>query len=339
VSSLPKPLFLHVKLTGGATAQCLGLMNAIYASNKLKIPFKVSYFPYSTGTYWPFAIGDLLDNEEILDINSPTKGLDLNTKFEIGKIIQSHPLMNKKFSYEKLLSILRKLNLEPGLQFLRRELAILASPNKIININNYYRSISGGYAAINEPEVNNSLHERFIKSGKKSPFAKNNEANNLIVIHYRLGDKKAAGRHPGDFNSDLVIDPESYLEILNKIPNINLENLYVVSDEPKLAQKLLLKVQINAKINSISGNIWDDIFFMAQASIFIGSKSQVSQLANICVEHNGGVSYMFNIPQHNDYHKFKNTQYVNSKFLDESNEVYNLDFELEENSHSAYPNK
>ena len=183
------------------------------------------------------------------------------------------------------------------------------------------------------------MHERFIKSGKKSPFAKINEANNLIVIHYRLGDKKAAGRHPGDFNSDLVIDPESYLEVLNKIPNINLENLYVVSDEPKLAQKLLLKIKINAKINSISGNIWDDIFFMAQANIFIGSKSQVSQLANICVEHNGGVSYMFNIPQNNNYHKFKNTQYVNSKFLDKSNEIYNLDFELEENSHSAYPNK
>ena len=339
MSSLPKPLFLHVKLTGGATAQCLGLMNAIYASDKLKIPFKVSYFPYSTGTYWPFAIGDMLENEEILDINSPTKGLNLNTKFEIGKIIQSHPLMNKKFSYEKLLSIMRKLKLESGLQFLRRELAILASPNKLININNYYRSMSGGYAAINEPEVNNSMHKRFIRSGKKSPFTKYDEANNLIVIHYRLGDKKAAGRHPGDFNSDLVIDPESYLEVLNEIPNINLENLYVVSDEPKLAQKLLLKVGINAKINSISGNIWDDIFFMAQASIFIGSKSQVSQLANICVEHNGGVSYMFNIPQNNDYCKFKNTQYVNSKFLDKSNEVYNLDFELEENSHSAYPNK
>ena len=339
MSSLPKPLFLHVKLTGGATAQCLGLMNAIYASSKLKIPFKVSYYPYATGTYWPFAIGDLLYNEEILNIDSPTKGLDLSTKFEIGKIIQSHPLMNKKFSYEKLLSIMRKLNLEPGLQFLRRELAILASPNRIININNYYRSISGGFAAINEPVVNKSLHERFIKSGKESPFAEKIEANDLIVIHYRLGDKKAAGRHPGDFNSDLVIDPESYLEVLNKIPNINLENLYVVSDEPKLAQKLLLKVKINAKINSISGNIWDDVFFMAQANIFIGSKSQVSQLVNICVEHNGGVSYMFNIPQNKNYHKFENTQYVNSKFLEKSNDIYNLDFELDENAHSAYPNK
>ena len=72
MSTLPKPKFLHVKLTGGATAQCLGLMNAIYASNKLKMPFKVSYFPFSTGTYWPFAIGDLLQKGEILNLNRMT---------------------------------------------------------------------------------------------------------------------------------------------------------------------------------------------------------------------------------------------------------------------------
>ena len=79
-----------MKLTGGATAQCLGLMNAIYASNKLKIPFKVSYFPFSTGTYWPFAIGDLLEKAEVLNVNSPTKGLDSRSEFEIGKIIENY---------------------------------------------------------------------------------------------------------------------------------------------------------------------------------------------------------------------------------------------------------
>jgi hypothetical protein len=339
VSTLPKSTFLHIKLAGGATAQCLGLMNAIYASNKLRIPFKVSYSPFSTGTYWPFAIGDLLEKDEILNINTPTKGLDSSKEFEIGKIIQSHPLMSKKISYEKLLSIIRKLNLEPGLQFLRREMAVLASPNRLININNYYRSISGGFAAINELEVNQSLHERFIKSGKKSPFAKTTTEKKLIVLHYRLGDKKAAGRHPGDFNSDLVIDPQSYLEVLSKIPKLNLENLFVVSDEPKLAQRLLSDVKVNARINSNSGDIWDDIFFMSQADVFIGSRSQVSQLANICVEHNGGISYMFNTSQNSHYHKFKNTFNIESKFLDVSNEIYDLNFKLEENSHSAYPRK
>ncbi len=336
MSSLPKSLFLHVKLTGGATAQCLGLMNAIYASNKLKMPFKVSYFPFSTGTYWPFAIGDLLQKGEILNVNSPTKGLDSSDEFDIGKIIQNHPLMSKKLSYEKLLSVMRKLNLEPGLQFLRRELTVLAKPNRLININSYFRSISGGYAAINEPEVNQSMHERFLSAGKKSPFEKTIKEKTRIVIHYRLGDKKAAGRHPGDFNSDLVIDPQSYSEVLNKIPKLNLENLFVVSDEPKLAQRLLSGVKVNARVNSINGDIWDDLFFMSQADIFIGSRSQVSQLANICVEHNGGISYMFNVEKQNDYNKFVNTTYSNSRFLNTDNAIYSLDFPLEDGAHSAY---
>jgi hypothetical protein len=48
--------FLTVKVAGGATAQCLGLMNAIYVKNKTSKNFRIKYFPYSTGTYWPFEI-------------------------------------------------------------------------------------------------------------------------------------------------------------------------------------------------------------------------------------------------------------------------------------------
>ena len=96
MTSLPKPTFLHVKLTGGATAQCLGLMNAIYASDKLDIPFKVSYYPYATGTYWPFAIKDLLYENEILNLNVLTTGLSEVDNLEVGKIVTNHPLMKKK---------------------------------------------------------------------------------------------------------------------------------------------------------------------------------------------------------------------------------------------------
>jgi hypothetical protein len=180
------------------------------------------------------------------------------------------------------------------------------------------------------------MHERFLRAGKKSPFAKTIKGEKLIVVHYRLGDKKATGRHPADFNSDLVIDPQSYLEILSKIPKLNLDNLFVVSDEPKLAQKLLSDVKVNARVNSTSGDIWDDIFFMSQAEIFIGSRSQVSQLANICVEHNGGISYMFNVLANKNYKKFKNTTYLPAKFIPNDDKIYNLNFQLEVNSHSAY---
>ena len=40
--------FLTVKVAGGATAQCIGLMNAIYLRNKIGKQFKIKYFPYST---------------------------------------------------------------------------------------------------------------------------------------------------------------------------------------------------------------------------------------------------------------------------------------------------
>ena len=71
---MAKSSFLHIKLAGGATAQLLGLMNAIYASDKLGLPFKMSYYPYSTGTYWPFAILHFLSDDEILDVNKSTVG-------------------------------------------------------------------------------------------------------------------------------------------------------------------------------------------------------------------------------------------------------------------------
>ncbi len=333
---IPKSSFLHVKIAGGATAQCLGLMNALYASNKLNIPFKISYYPYSTGTYWPFAIKMLLTESEILNCSKPTKGLKISNDLKVGKIITSHPLMTKKFSYERLLSFIRRLNLEHVLQFLRRELAIRNSPDRLININSYFKVISGGFAAINEKNVNKEMHYRFNRANKKSPFVKEVTQEKLIIIHYRLGDKRAVGRHPSDFNSDLVIDPQSYADILNRIHKIESENIYVVSDDPNLAKELLAGVKINAKIKSSAGDIWEDLHFMSQADVFIGGISQVSQLANICVEINGGKSFMLDVSSHDNYLKFENTTYFKSKYLDSTHKIYELDFVLDENSHSAY---
>ena len=53
--------YLTVKAAGGATAQCLALMNALFLRDKNLKPFKIKYFPHSTGTYWPFAIKFLLE--------------------------------------------------------------------------------------------------------------------------------------------------------------------------------------------------------------------------------------------------------------------------------------
>jgi hypothetical protein len=331
--------YLHVKIAGGATAQCLGLMNAIYASSKLGIHFKISYYPYSTGTYWPFAIKNLLNEGEVLNLNLNTRGLANTATLETGKIIKSHPLFRTGFSYEKFLSLIRRLKLESRLQFIRRELAIGSSPSKLIKISKYYKTISGGFAQINEPEVNKEMNLRFNKAAMKSPFSKADSISNLTIIHYRLGDKKATPaqmEHTKDFNTDLIIDPISYVNILKQITDLDEDNIFVVSDEPKLAQKLLLDVGLKAKINSHTGNIWEDLSFMSQANFFIGSKSQVSQIVNICVEANGGKSFMLNLLKPKDYEKFPNTSYVKARFLEANHGIYSLDFKLEKNAHTAY---
>ena len=75
---------------------------------------------------------------------------------------------------------------------------------------------------------------------------------------------------------------------------------------------------------------------MSQARVFIGSNSQVSKLANICVENNGGKSYMFDVPKNNYYYGFKNTSYFDSNPLDANHRIYTPDFTLQKDSHSAY---
>jgi len=342
VKNNKKNRYLHVKIAGGATAQCLGLMNAIYASNKLAIPFKISYYPYSTGTYWPFAIKFLLKDHEVLNLNLETKGLTNTTELETGKIIKEHPLLREGFSYEKFLSLLRYMKLESRLQFLRRELAVKNSPQRLMNINKYFNKISGGFAQINDTEVNKEMNLRFEYSGMQSPFTKVVAGTVTTVIHYRLGDKKATPaqmKHTNDFNTDLIINPKVYLEVINKIKGVDRNNIFVVSDEPRMARNLLAGVGIKAKINSKKGNIWDDVLFMSKAKIFIGTKSQVSQLVNICVENNGGKSYMLNFSNKEESNQFKNTTYLPAEFLDTDHEIYSLDFRLEENAHAFYKNE
>lgn len=317
-------------------AQCLGLINGIFASQKLSRPLKISYYPYSTGTYWPFAIEPLLACSEILDLDVGTRGLKLSKEAEVGKILTEHPLMTKTFSYEKLLSVLRKLRLEPLLQFMRRELAVMGIAKRIIDINGYYRTISGGFAVLNVPEVNKLMHQRFQNAKLKSPFSPPIDGADSIVIHYRLGDKKAAGHHPSDFNADAIIDPKAFAKVLKDAGLHEHRNITVVSDEPLLAKSLLSQVNVKASISSKTGSIWDDIYIMSQASFFIGSNSQVSKFASICVENNGGKSYLLNVDNPENFYNFSNITFVKAATLDLENRIYSLDFELEENAHSAY---
>lgn len=327
--------FLKVKIAGGATAQVLGLMSGIYASHKLKVPFKISYYPYSTGTYWPCILEQFLEKNEILNLNTSTRGLKAGQSLEVGKVINSHPLLKKGFSVEKIIAFLRATKILSVLEILRREKALHAKPQRLLKINYFYKSISGGFPNINEEEVNNEMRRRFIKARMASPFEKK-VSESYAVIHYRLGDKRTIPWVPTDFSGgdQGIIDPALIADLVYRL-SFN-EKIYVVSDEPEFAKKLLSEVGIFTQIRNNRGSIWEDINFMARANIFIGSHSTVSRLVNIFVENNGGKSYLINVKLDSKYNKFPNTTYLTAKFLPFNHKVYQSNFILPESSHSSY---
>jgi hypothetical protein len=322
-------------VAGGAASQVLGLMSGIYAGLKLKMPFKIKFYPYSTGTYWPCILEPFLENHEILNLATPTRGLIDVQSLEVGKIIDSHPLLKKSISVEKIISILRSMKVLSIQEMLRREKALHAQPNRLLKLNYFYKSISGGFPHICEEEVNKEMNRRFIKAGIESPFAKK-RPDSYTVIHYRLGDKRAIPYCPKDFagGDRGIIDPKLIADLVNRL-SVK-EKIYIVSDEPELAQQLLSEAGLFTQITNYKGSFWEDINFMANASIFIGSHSTVSRLTNIFVEYNGGRSYLINVEPNPKYNKFTNTTYLKAKFLPFEHKVYQTYSILPTLTHSSY---
>jgi len=325
---------LTVKIAGGSTAQVLGLMSGIYASRKLKIPFKIKYYPYSTGTYWPCILEQFLEENEILNLTTPTRGLKAGQGLEIGKIISSHPLLKKRISFERIIRSLRSTKILPVLEMLRREKALHAQPIRLIKLKSFYLTISGGFPNLNDEAVNKEMHRRFLKAGIESPFEKK-FSETYTVIHFRIGDKRAIPWIPSEFTGEPgIIDPKLIADLVCQL-NLK-ERIFVVSDEPEFAKQLLSDVGISAQTRNNKGDIWEDINFMAKANIFIGSHSTVSRLVNIFVENNGGHSYLINVEPNLKYDKFPNTTYLKGKFLPFDHRAYKLDFILPKSSHSSY---
>jgi len=276
-----------VKTAGGAAAQCLGLINAIYVSNKIGKSFKISHYPYSTGTYFPLAIQELLDISEISNPAVSTKGLEIENEPVKGSVIQEHPLLNKVFSYEMLLFLLRKIGIYNFIKSVQGELVIDFSKKRLEQISGNTKAISGGFIPIVDMNVMAELKSRFINSHLTSPFITINDQSPEVVIHYRLGDKKLSGQYT-NLGIDGVVDPLTFRNILEQESLLNSSSIYVISDEPMIAQDLLKSVGIIAKVKYTNGDIWADISLMASAKVAICSWSQVSQLAAIFNIHNGG---------------------------------------------------
>jgi len=248
---------IEFKLAGGAAAQTLGLLNALYIKKKISREFRIRYFPHSTGTYWPFAIDFLLSDQEVSSKSAQIRGLMDDQTFTVGKIIRDHPLESRFFSYERLLKWLRGLRLEFVLRRLTGEIALEARPLRLELITKRTRRVSGGFVPMLNAEVLKELDLRF-RAGRdeKSPFSRNTDTKeSYIAIHYRIGDKRAKFTHDKDFGGDGIFSPRCFERILSQLDLPKLK-IYVVSDEPTVAQSLLQEVGIEAnllKISMISG--------------------------------------------------------------------------------------
>lgn len=331
---------LRIKLAGGGAAQCLALMNAIYLRNRLNRDFQLYYFPHSTGTYWPFGIDFLLNDSELASSNVKIKGLEETGNLEVGKIIESHPLAARGFSYERILSMIRRVKLERILQKFRGEHALLASRKNLDKVTKNSNAVSGGFVPLLDIRVNAEMDNRFRRVGRRSPFSVSLDDSSRpdIVIHFRIGDKRAKFTHPSVVGGDGISDPQVFKKIIDSIPYKDKLKVVVVSDEPKVAQALLKEVGIVAETNPITGNLWDDLYLISQAHSFIGSWSQVSQLAAICVTGNNGKAFLPSTTQVGTKIKWEidGVTFFEPHFLEQGHWIYSEKFSLDPNAHEIY---
>jgi hypothetical protein len=137
------------------------------------------------------------------------------------------------------------------------------------------------------------MRARFTYAGLQSPFSLVNYFSPDVVIHYRLGDKKKSFSEL-NLGIDGVVDPKNFRDILIRENLLNSPSIYVISDEPIIAQELLNSVKVIAHIAPTDNDIWSDIAFMAGARNAICSWSQVSQLAAVFNIFNGGKVFYAN---------------------------------------------
>lgn len=282
------------KSAGGAAAQTLCLMNAIQIKQRTNIPFKIKYYPHSTGTYWPFEINFLLAPVEIFTDNAKIHGLRNQTSFSVGKVIKDHPLDSHFFSYEHLLKFIRRLKIDFMLRLLRREVSLEAQKGRLEMISKKTKSVSGGYVPISDSEVIQELDRRYKISGRRfSPFSRDdNFTHKYVAIHYRIGDKRAEFTRNSELAGDGIFSPESFRQILEQNENFQNYPIYVISDEPKAASALLSTVGIEAQSFQDCGDIWKDIYYLTHSKLLLGSWSQVSQLAASIMSNFKGTAFL-----------------------------------------------
>ncbi len=317
---------LRVKCAGGAAAQTLALMNAIFVTQNTNRGFVFEYYPFGTGGFWNFEISKALKQEELGDVSKLSAGHELDgSPLTPGEIVKSHPINSKGLSLEKIYSFIRKLKIDGLLLSLRHEVPINGSLKRLSKVNQSTMIISGGFVPLHDKDVFAALDARFAEGGLISPFGKSDvtHLDYSVVIHYRIGDKRAKYTSPGTVGDDGVLNPRV---IRNLVEELNLldSKILVLSDEPELAQNLLFEAGVMAEIQENRESIWADLNTMAKANLFIGTWSQVSQLASVCVVNRGGVAYLpSNMTGKNSLGwKVAGVNFYIPDFLDSTHDIY-----------------
>ena len=200
-----------VKCAGGATAQLLALSNAIYLSTKLNRPFKMKYYPYSTGTYWPIAIKELLEENELVE-EGKTSGLETDG-LKSGEYIVDFRLKRKGLPRERFSQVVRRLHLNNLLNRLRGEIVIGGKSKNLQMVRDSTSVVSGNFVPIIDNDVLTKLSYRFTRANLPNPFNTHDKKSD-IVIHYRLGDMRKMPSRDLKMGGHGVVDPMIFKKIL-----------------------------------------------------------------------------------------------------------------------------
>lgn len=280
---------LLIKFSGGLTAQLLALMNAIYLSAKFNRPFTMRYFPFSTGTFWPLGIGELLNEGELDEVRN-TRGVSFDQESTPGSYIPNFPLRRKGLSYERFLQMFHKLGLDVILRRFRREYVIGAQIRRLREVPKNAASVSGNFPPLLDALVLKELSKRVDNAKLPNPF-KARGASHDVVIHYRLGDmRKMPSRNP-QFGGHGIVDPDTFKEAVGMFSlDLGVIEVDLVSDEPEIAKRLLESSGFKKVRDLSTSNVWEDLATISSAKVFLGSQIQFSAFGAILCLNNGDLA-------------------------------------------------
>lgn len=280
-----------VRTTGGAASQCVGLMVAIFISKNIGRPFQIRHYSLSTGGYYPLGIGPLLSENELYREDENSSLPENYSGLTVGELLEPTDLKSEYSIYDRIVVLLTRIGLDKYVNHLRMIWHIDGSFRRLVRTPYRVRIVSPktkGYFPFCDQEVLENLKKRFERAGLPTPFRNDRERDPLtdpdVVIHVRLGDKRRAHARPdlgGAVNG--IVDPISYIEILKREGFLSSERIYVVSDDPVEAKRLLAEAGIKAIFNDTQGDLWEDLALMSRSKVVLSPWSTVPQLSAVCL--------------------------------------------------------